>query len=124
VKTRRIKMTMNPVRYYFNLKKSTPRKVLTEIADRYSPYFADDPDDELVDITTTEWYKNMEKEMKPMDYLKHLREIHGLTQKALGDNVGTNAAHISDYETGQRAISKEMAKKLGEIFKTSPATFI
>lgn len=124
VKTRRIKMTINPVRYYFNLKKSTPRKVLTEIADRYSPYFTNDPDDELVDISTTEWYKNMEKEMKPMDYLRHLREVRGLTQKGLGDKVGTNAAHISDYETGQRAISKEMAKKLAEIFKTSPAIFI
>jgi transcriptional regulator with XRE-family HTH domain len=66
----------------------------------------------------------MENKMKPMDHLKNLREAHGLTQKRLGEMIETNAAHISDYETGQRSMSKAIAKQLGKIFKTSPAIFI
>ncbi|HAJ79791.1 MAG TPA: hypothetical protein DCO75_08460 [Fibrobacteres bacterium] len=54
--------------------------------------------------------------MKPKDYFKNLREAHGLTQKQLGEKINSNAAHISDYETGQRSISKEVAKKFTAIF--------
>jgi DNA-binding transcriptional regulator YiaG len=81
-------------------------------------------DKQLIDISTTKWYKNMKKKMKPKDYLKHLREAHGLTQKQLGEKIKTSAAHVSDYETGQRSISKSVAKQLCKIFKTSPAIFI
>ena len=123
-KTHHTKAVSHTVSYHFHFKKSTPRKVLSEIASRYSSYLAEDPDDEPVDVTTTDWYKKMEKEMKPGDYLRHLREAQGLTQKALGEKLDTNAAHISDYETGQRAISKETAKKLAGMFKVSPAIFI
>jgi DNA-binding transcriptional regulator YiaG len=81
-------------------------------------------DRQLIDISTTKWYKDMKKKMKPKDYLKHLREAHGLTQKELGEKINTTASHVSDYETGQRSISKSVAKQLGKIFKTSPAIFI
>ncbi|MBN2036992.1 MAG: helix-turn-helix transcriptional regulator [Chitinispirillaceae bacterium] len=123
VRTHRIKRTTSR---FFHFKKSTPKKVLDEIAARYSEYLTDARDqyDEAVDIKTTGWFNVMEKEMGPDDYLKHLREAHGLTQKELGEKAGTNAAHISDYETGQRTISKEMAKKLAEIFNVNPGTFI
>jgi DNA-binding XRE family transcriptional regulator len=124
VKTHHTKKNPRSTIYHFHFKKSTPRKVLSEIANRYSSYLAVDPDDELIDISTTDWYKEMEKKMKPGDYLRHLREAHGLTQKALGEKLSTSAAHISDYETGQRTISKETAKKLAELFKVSPAIFI
>jgi DNA-binding transcriptional regulator YiaG len=123
VKKPPINKAVKSTRYHFHFKRSTPRRVLSEIVNRYSSYLTDD-DDELIDISTTDWYKTMEREMKPADYLKHLREAHELTQKALGEKIGTNAAHISDYETGQRAISKEMAKRLAEVFKASPALFI
>jgi DNA-binding XRE family transcriptional regulator len=112
------------VNYHITLKKSTPQKILTEIFNRYAPYLVDNQDDELVDISTTDWYKNMDKEMEPKDYLKNLREAHSFTQKELGEKISTNAAHISDYENGQRAISKDIAKKLAEVFHTSPAIFI
>jgi hypothetical protein len=36
----------------------------------------------------------------------------------------TPASRISDYETGQRTISKEVAKKFAVIFNVSPAMFI
>jgi ribosome-binding protein aMBF1 (putative translation factor) len=124
VKTRHIKSSGTTAIYHYSFKRTTPRKVLSEISSRYSKYLEQDPDEELVDITTTEWYKDMEKKMKPKDYLKHLREAHGLTQKQVGEKIKTTAAHVSDYETGQRSISKSVAKQLGKIFKTSPAIFI
>ncbi|MBN1130620.1 MAG: helix-turn-helix transcriptional regulator [Chitinispirillaceae bacterium] len=62
--------------------------------------------------------------MAPARYLKTYREIMGYSQARLGGLVGVPASRISDYETKQRAISKEMAKKLAEVFKTSPASFI
>ena len=84
----------------------------------------DDSDNEPVDITTTDWYKIIGQQMKPKDYLKNLREAHGMTQNVLGEKIGTNAAHVSDWETGQRAISKNVAKKLGEVFGVYPGLFI
>jgi DNA-binding transcriptional regulator YiaG len=121
---RPIKKTVAGMKYHFQFKKNTPRKVLAEISSRYSAYLANDPDEELVDITTTEWFKDMERKMKPSDYLRHFREAHGLTQKALGDKLKTSAAHVSDWETGQRAISRMNAKKLAKIFNVNPGVFI
>lgn len=123
-KTHPIKKNIKKPRYHYTFKRSTPRKILAEISKRYGPYLADEQDNELVDITKTGWYKNLDNEMKPQDYLKHLREAHALTQKSLGEKIGSNAAHISDWETGQRTISKNVAKKLAEVFHTSPALFI
>jgi ribosome-binding protein aMBF1 (putative translation factor) len=124
VKTHHIKRTRTTLKYHYAFKKTTPKKVLSEISLRYSKYLEQDQDDHLIDIATTDWFKNMENKMKPMDHLKNLREAHGLTQKRLGEMIETNAAHISDYETGQRSMSKAIAKQLGKIFKTSPAIFI
>jgi DNA-binding transcriptional regulator YiaG len=113
VKTRHISIKFKP---------RTPVRVINTIKKQFSDYI--DDGDDLVDISTTEWYKEMEKKMTPGKYLRNLREAHGLSQKAVGEKIGTNAAHVSDYETGQRAISKAMAKKLAVVFNTSPAVFI
>jgi hypothetical protein len=37
---------------------------------------------------------------------------------------GAPASRISDYETGQRSISKEVAKKFAELFKVNAGLFI
>jgi len=124
VKMRPIKKAGASAKYHFKFKKTTPKKVLAEIFIRYSAYLEEEPDYEPVDITTTGWYKTMEAEMKPGDYLRNLREAHGLTQKTLGEKLNTNAAHVSDWETGQRTISKAVARKLGGFFNTSPGIFI
>jgi DNA-binding transcriptional regulator YiaG len=113
VKTRHINIRFKP---------RTPARVINSIKRQYANYI--DDDDELIDISTTDWYREMDKKMKPCDYLSHLRDAHGLSQKVLGEKIGTNAAHVSDFETGQRAISKAIAKKLAEVFSVSPAVFI
>ena len=82
-------------------------------------------DDELVDITTTEWYKKINAEMKPADYVKGYRESRGYTQAELGEKLGgLPRQYISDIEKGRRAISKAVAKKLTEIFNASLEKFL
>jgi ribosome-binding protein aMBF1 (putative translation factor) len=124
VKTRHIKLTGKAQKYNYRFKKTTPNEVLTEISLRYSKYLEQDANEQLIDITKSDWFKNLENKMAPGDYVKHLREAHGFTQKQLGEKLKSNAAHISDYETGQRSISKTVAKQLAGLFKTSPAIFI
>ena len=113
VKTRRINIRFKP---------RTPARVIREVKKQYADYI--DDSDELVDISTTNWYKQMEKNMTPGKMLKTLREVRELTQAKLGEMIGIPTARVSDLETGQRAISKAMAKKLGEFFAVSPMVFI
>ena len=47
-----------------------------------------------------------------------------MTQKELAEKIDVRVSYLSDIETGQRAINKDMAKKLAEVFNTSPAEFI
>jgi DNA-binding XRE family transcriptional regulator len=106
-----------------SFKRTTPRRIISEAQTKYAQYLIEDPD-ELIDISTTDWYKGMEKKMTPAKYLKTYRDILGYSQARLGELVGVPASRISDFENGQRAISKEMSKKLAELFKVSPALFI
>jgi transcriptional regulator with XRE-family HTH domain len=44
--------------------------------------------------------------------LKYFRELRGLTQQQLGDQVGTSFQQIQRLETGTRKVSAEWAAKL------------
>jgi DNA-binding XRE family transcriptional regulator len=81
-------------------------------------------DDELVDITTTKWYKKQEAKRDPGFNLKFYRVLHKFTQAELAKKVEALPHHISAMETGKRAISKAMALKLSELFNVSPDRFI
>ena len=89
---------------------------------KHAPYLSQE--EKSIPLAETTWYRKMSDEMTPAKYLKTCREIADYSQAKLGDLAGVPASRISDYETGQRAISKEMAKKFAEVFKTSPALFI
>ena len=125
VKIRHIKNSSSVARpgVILHFRKRTPARIIKHIEREYRDYLLGG-DDELVDISTTEWYKRMEKKMTPGKTLKTLREIKEFTQARLGEMTGTPTTRISDYETGQRAISKDAAKKLAAIFNVSPAVFI
>jgi hypothetical protein len=101
----------------------TPARIIKRIEREYAGYLICD-DDELVDISTTEWYKRMKKEMTPAKTLKTWREMKKLSQAKLGKMINMPGSRISDYETGQRAISKEVTKKFAAVFNVSPAAFI
>lgn len=73
---------------------------------------------------TTDLAKELDKEMTTGVFLKLLREAHGLSQASLGEKIYISAKRVSDFENGQRGISKEIAKQLAPIFNVSPARFI
>jgi antitoxin component HigA of HigAB toxin-antitoxin module len=124
VKTPRIKQPKRANPHLLSFKRTTPKRVLCEARERYARYLTESADEEYLPIAETAWYRRMSKEMTPAKSLKTYREIAGFSQAHIGDLVGVPASRISDYETGQRSISKEMAKKLSQIFKTSAADFI
>jgi DNA-binding transcriptional regulator YiaG len=101
----------------------TPARIIKRIEREYAGYLICD-DDEIVDISTTDWYKRMEKKMTPAKTLKTLREVKGLSLAKLGKMINMPGRRISDYETEQRAMSKEVAKKLAVLFNVPPAIFI
>ncbi len=80
-------------------------------------------DDEFVEITSTDWFK----EMKPTS--GELVEIHrsnlDITQAELGEAIGGRSKqYISDIERGQRNISLDLAKRLGEVLRHNYKTYL
>lgn len=50
-------------------------------------------------------------------YLKEIRKKRNLTVAELAERVGTTEASISRYETGNRKLPVEMAKKIADVLK-------
>jgi DNA-binding transcriptional regulator YiaG len=125
VKTRHIESSPTVARpgVILRFRSKTPARIIRRVEREYADYLIDE-DDELVDISGTEWYKRMENKMTPGKTLKTLREVKELSQAKLGEMIGTPGSRISDFETGQRAISRTAAKKLAELFKVSVSVFI
>ncbi|MBI4583984.1 MAG: helix-turn-helix domain-containing protein [Planctomycetes bacterium] len=86
----------------------------------------DGDDDELIDIASTAWYREMEKSMTPAKALRLYRKNRGLTQEALAKLIGggTRLQHVSNMENGSRAISLNTARKLARIFGCPVARFV
>ena len=77
---------------------------------------ADDPDDELVSIESTDYWTEMEKN-RVGDLLAGARLKAGLTQTQLAREVGIRQNMVSDYEAGRRTYSDAMAKRLSGVLK-------
>lgn len=59
---------------------------------------------------------------KPMEFssmLKHLRELHNVSQGALADYCGIKRQQISNYEIGQSKPSIDIAEKIADYFDVS-----
>lgn len=110
----------HPIKIMF--KARTPKRVIKTIRDQFSEYI--DDSDELVDWFETDEYKEIAKKQTPGSALRNYREMAGWTLAETGEKIGVSPYRISDFENGQRTISKTMAKKLAVIFNTSPAVFI
>ncbi len=84
-----------------------------------------DDDNEYIEITETDWYKETKASMTPGDSIKIYRENFGYSQAKLGEILGGLSRHkISDMENDRRGISKDMAKNLAKIFKVPVDRFI
>lgn len=59
-------------------------------------------------------------------YLRGIRIRERLTQKQLAKKLGkgTTQHHISEMENGKRSISKDMAKRLGEVLHADYRMFL
>jgi DNA-binding XRE family transcriptional regulator len=81
-------------------------------------------ENELIRVEDSDWYKEMKKTITPGDSLRIYRTRDHLTQVALAAKIGATQQRINEWEKGKREMSKEIAKKLGELFGTSPVKFI
>ena len=103
-------------------KTRTPVRIINSIKKQYAAYI--DDGDELVDYFETDLHKETAATMTPGKSLRTMREMCGWTLAETGKKIGVSPYRVSDYETGQRTVSKAMAKKLAGGFNTSPAVFI
>ncbi|MDR1310215.1 MAG: helix-turn-helix domain-containing protein [Deltaproteobacteria bacterium] len=55
----------------------------------------------------------------PGSRLRGLRGREGLSQRSMAERLGIRQHHISEMEKGTRAISVDMAKKIGRTFDIS-----
>lgn len=82
-------------------------------------------EDELVEVTKSEWYRSLRKSITPGENVRLYRELHGLTQEELGRKLGNfMRQNISDIENGHRAVSKNMAISLAQLFDVSVEKFL
>jgi DNA-binding transcriptional regulator YiaG len=63
-------------------------------------------------------------ERTPGMLIEGFRLKFDLTQEKLAELLGTKQNRVSDLESGRREVSKEMAKKLGIVFKVPYQMFL
>jgi len=82
-------------------------------------------DDECVEITATDWYKEIKTATSPGDAMRVYRENQQMTQAQLGEKLGNVPRQtVSSMERGKRAISLATAKKLAVIFDVPASRFL
>ncbi|MEW6751582.1 MAG: helix-turn-helix transcriptional regulator [Candidatus Latescibacterota bacterium] len=92
-------------------------ELLAWIREKYEvAVLADDPEDELVSIESTEYWQEMEKN-RAGNLLAGARLKAALTQAQLAREVGIRQNMISDYERGRRTPSATMARRLGAVLE-------
>ena len=85
----------------------------------------EDEDDELVEVTKSDWYQSIRETITPGDNVRTYRQMHGMTQDQLAEQLGNlTRQNISNMENGHRAISKNIAKKLATLFDVSVEKFV
>ncbi len=113
-------------RALFEVKGEIPPWLVSKLKIKYGNNLELKSDDEAyVNIIDTDWYKEVNRKMKPGDYVRIYRENFGWTQEALGKRLGHfSRQNVSAIENGRRGISKEVAKKLSTIFQISINRFV
>ena len=92
-------------------------ELLAWIREKYDlSVLTEEPDDELVSIESTDFWKEMEKD-RIGNLLAGARLKAGLTQAQLASELGIRQNMVSDYENGRRTYSDTMARRLGAVLK-------
>jgi DNA-binding XRE family transcriptional regulator len=109
----------------FEIRGDIPTKVVEYLKKEFGKYVEVLKEDEdMVNIFETDWYKKISSTTTPGEVLKIYRENAALTQEELGRKLGKfSRQKISDMEGGKRSISKEVAKKLCQLFQVPVERF-
>jgi DNA-binding XRE family transcriptional regulator len=111
----------------FEVKGEIPSPVLQYLTRTFGQDFElCEPEEELVDIFSTSWYREISTQITPGEILKIYRKNQGMTQAELGQQLGKTwtRQQISDLEHNRRQISKELGKKLSRIFGVPVERFL
>ena len=84
-----------------------------------------DEQEELVEVTESDWYRSLRGTISPGENVRLYRELHEMTQEELGRKLGNlTRQNISNIENGHRAVSKNIAIALAEVFDVSVEKFL
>jgi antitoxin component HigA of HigAB toxin-antitoxin module len=103
----------------FKVQGQIPSWLILKLKDEYgkSIDLKNESESQMLNITETKWFNNINKKITPGDYVKIYRENMGLSQEKLGNILGNfSRQNISAIENGRRSISKNVAKKLSSTF--------
>lgn len=82
-------------------------------------------EEEYIEVTESDWYKEIKSSSTPGDAMRLYRKNHKLTQEQLGKKLGDIPRQlISNMECGRRSISLKTAKKLSAIFAVPASRFL
>jgi HTH-type transcriptional regulator / antitoxin HigA len=130
---------LNPTQYGVLLGAMAPKVIKTEKEKRLALQWIDNlmekgddartPEEDAILDLLSSLVEQFEKQAwpipqgDPVEVLKLLMESNDLKAIDLADTLGSRG-RASEILSGQRSISKEQAKRLGERFNVSPALFI
>jgi DNA-binding XRE family transcriptional regulator len=100
----------------------SPKMLYTEAL--HKDYVIESKDDSLVDVTTTDWYKQSQSRLRHGGLIRLLRSHKKMSQGTLGKRLNVTGKYVSDLEHGRRAVSLNMAKRLAEVFDRKPERFL
>ena len=107
----------------FEIKGEIPEEVLAFLREEYTVEV--DDGEEYVDLMKTDWHRKIKAKRTPGKAIRVYRENFGYSQARLGELLGgLSRQNVSGMENGRRGISKDMAKKLSELFQVSLTRFI
>ena len=111
----------------FEVKGDIPSQVLHYLTQTFGQNVeVCEPDEEQVDIFSTTWYHEVSTQTTPGEILKMYRENRGMSQTELVQQLGETWTRqkISDLEHHRRHVSKDIGKKLSQIFGVPVERFL
>ena len=101
-------------------------ELLKYVQDKFTDVeIIEDVEEELLEVTKSDWYRNIKDRMTPGENMRIYRKLYNLSQAELGKKLGNfTRQNISNMENGHRFISKATAKRLAELFDVSVEKFL
>lgn len=108
----------------FKIYGNVPVKLINTIKETFNNVIVKVSEEEYEEVTTTKWYKKIDKEISSGDIVRIFRKNKELSQVELSKKLGVTNKYLSDIETGRRNVSKKIALKLSMIFNRPAEKFL